>query len=153
MSFAQNKKLCEVGDSLTKFKTEPVLRLKYFTISTPPYKETKTRQQRYTSDETISTTIASGGCRFILGPVGDLHCGCRDPRQCLKDHNAAVCVLTPKCFLFHDRFVLHVKRSVGIRNLLKESFPEISGLSTDAVLELGKKQNKGVVRFVSEVPA
>jgi Mn-dependent DtxR family transcriptional regulator len=37
---------------------------------------------------------------------------------------------------------LNVKRAIRYRNELKENFPQIRGLSTDAVLELGKKENK-----------
>jgi len=51
------------------------------------------------------TIISAGGCRFIVGPVGKFQCGCRDPRQCHKNKDAAVLELTPRCFLYHDRFV------------------------------------------------
>ena len=52
-----------------------------------------------------NTIVSAGGCRFIAGPPGAYQCGCRDPRQCHKDHNAAVCELTPRCFSYHDRHV------------------------------------------------
>jgi len=104
-----------------------------------------------------STTTSTGGylmsCRFIIGPLGAYRCACWDPRLCYKDHNAAILELTPRCFSYNDRFVLEVKRACGISDQLKQFFPEISDLPTNTVLELGKKENKGVSRFISEVLA
>jgi hypothetical protein len=44
-------------------------------------------------------------CRFIIGLIGDLRCGCKDAMHCHKNKDAAVLELTPRCFLYADRFV------------------------------------------------
>lgn len=50
-----------------------------------------------------------------------------------------------------EKTTLEVKRACGISDRLKEVFPEISGMATDAVLELGKKDNKAVLEKI--IPA
>lgn len=52
-----------------------------------------------------NTSGSSGGCRFIIGITGLYQCGCTDARQCHKNKAAAVLTLTPRCFLYHDRYV------------------------------------------------
>jgi hypothetical protein len=47
--------------------------------------------------------------------------------------------------------VLNVKRAIGIEERLKDSFPQICGLPTTALLEIGKKENKEVLSKVIPV--
>ena len=105
MSFVIVRIFGEVGSSLTKNEIEPVKRFDFFTTSSRAYKEIKNHPKTTAADGAIVPTISAGGCRFIQGPVGDLQCGCHDPGQCLKGHNSAVLVLTPKCWMYHVRAV------------------------------------------------
>jgi len=85
-------------------QTNPNLRGRIFQITLP----VERRSIHAPIGGQVNTTVSAGGCRFITGSAGLYQCGCRDIRACHKNRGAAVLTITPRCFLYHDRFVMGV---------------------------------------------